>query len=156
MNMHINKVHHVTTINRVAEELGEDQDWLRDVANEMDVEDGVIWVYGVGDGVMAFTDFGIENLMDSSRCAERTSSGVEIPKHTRLRPTPDGYCVAAQPTGRKCLVKRLFLDHAATRNIDQKGRWLHSRKFGFTDQPISFDRIGSHDDDIVTFREHRI
>lgn len=63
--MHINKVHHVTTINRVAEELGEDEDWLRDVANEMDVEDGVIWVYGVGeDGVMAFTDFGIENLME--------------------------------------------------------------------------------------------
>lgn len=63
--MHINKVHHVTTINRVAEELGEDEDWLRDVANEMDVEDGVIWVYGVGeDGVRAFTDFGIENLME--------------------------------------------------------------------------------------------
>jgi hypothetical protein len=31
----------------------------------MDVEDGVIWVYGVGDdGVMAFTSFGIENLID--------------------------------------------------------------------------------------------
>ena len=63
--MHTNKVHHVTTINRVAEELGEDVDWLRHVANEMEIEDGVIWVYGVGeDGVMAFTDFGIENLID--------------------------------------------------------------------------------------------
>ena len=62
--MHINKVHHVTTINRIAEDLGEDEDWLRDVANEMEIEDGVIWVYGVGeDGVMAFTDFGIETLM---------------------------------------------------------------------------------------------
>ena len=31
----------------------------------MDVEDGVIWVYGIGeDGVMAFTDFGIETLID--------------------------------------------------------------------------------------------
>jgi hypothetical protein len=59
--MHINKVHRVTTITRVAEQLGEDEDWLRDVANEMDTEDGLIWVYGVGeDGVMAFTDFGIE------------------------------------------------------------------------------------------------
>ena len=29
----------------------------------MDTEDGVIWVYGVNeDGVMAFTEFGIENL----------------------------------------------------------------------------------------------
>jgi hypothetical protein len=63
--MHINKVHHVTTINRVAKDLGETEDWLSDVANEMDIEDGVIWVYGGGeDGVMAFTDFGIENLVD--------------------------------------------------------------------------------------------
>ena len=61
--MHVNKVHHVTTINRVAKDLGENEDWLFDVANEMDTEDGVIWVYGLGeDGVMAFTDFGIENL----------------------------------------------------------------------------------------------
>jgi hypothetical protein len=63
--MPVNKVHHVTTINRVAKDLGEDEDWLFDVANEMDVEDGVIWVYGIGDeGVMAFTDFGIENLIN--------------------------------------------------------------------------------------------
>jgi hypothetical protein len=63
--MHVNKVHHVTTINRVAKDLGVTEDWLSDVANEMDIEDGVIWVYGVGeDGVMAFTDFGIENLVD--------------------------------------------------------------------------------------------
>ena len=63
--MHVNKVHHVTTINRVASDLGENEDYLSDVPNEMDIEDGVIWVYGVGDdGVMAFTDFGIENLID--------------------------------------------------------------------------------------------
>jgi hypothetical protein len=59
----VNKVHHVNTIARVAEMLGEDEDWLWDVANEMDQEDGQIWVYGVGD-VMAFTDFGIETLID--------------------------------------------------------------------------------------------
>jgi hypothetical protein len=62
---HVNKVHHVTTINRVAEQLGEDVDWLWDIANEMEIEDGVIWVYGVGeDGVLAFTDFGIESLLE--------------------------------------------------------------------------------------------
>ena len=59
----VNKVHHVHTIARVAEMLGEDEDWLWDVADEMDQEDGLIWVYGLGDdGVMAFTDFGIETL----------------------------------------------------------------------------------------------
>jgi len=66
--MHVNKVHHVTTIDRVAQQLGEDVDWLSDIANEMEIEDGVIWVYGVGqDGVRAFTDFGIENLIELIR-----------------------------------------------------------------------------------------
>jgi hypothetical protein len=59
----VNKVHHVCTIAHVAEMLGEDEEWLWDVATEMDQEDGLIWVYGPGDeGVMAFTDFGIETL----------------------------------------------------------------------------------------------
>jgi hypothetical protein len=59
----VNKVHQVHTIARVAEMLGEDEDWLWDVATEMDAEDGLIWVYGPGDdGVMAFTDFGIDTL----------------------------------------------------------------------------------------------
>ncbi len=63
--MHINKVHHVTTITRLAKDLGEDEDWLWHVANEMDAEDGLIWVYGAGDdGVMAFSDFGVETLME--------------------------------------------------------------------------------------------
>jgi hypothetical protein len=31
----------------------------------MEIEDGVIWVYGVGeDGALAFTDFGIESLIE--------------------------------------------------------------------------------------------
>lgn len=63
--MHVNKVSRVTTIARVAEDLGEDEDWLHQVANEMDVEDGIIWVYGVGDAaVRTFTDFGIETLVE--------------------------------------------------------------------------------------------
>ncbi|WP_315786155.1 hypothetical protein [Bradyrhizobium sp. SZCCHNPS1003] len=65
MTTHVNKVHHVTTIAKVAKDLGEDEDWLQDVASGMDIEDGVIWVYGVADdGVMAITDFGIENLIE--------------------------------------------------------------------------------------------
>jgi hypothetical protein len=62
---HVNKVSHVTTIDRVAADLGENQDWLFDVACEMDTEDGVIWIRGLGeDVVMAFTDFGIETLVE--------------------------------------------------------------------------------------------
>jgi hypothetical protein len=59
---------HFRTIARVAESLGEEEDWLSDVANEMEIEDGVIWVYGFGeDGIRAFTDFGIENLIELIR-----------------------------------------------------------------------------------------
>lgn len=52
MTTHVNKVHHVTTITQVARDLEEDEDWLWDIANEMEIEDGVIWVYGIGeDGI---------------------------------------------------------------------------------------------------------
>jgi AmiR/NasT family two-component response regulator len=65
MTTHVNKVHHVTTVAKVAKDLGEDANWLQDVANDMDIEDGVIWVYGAGDdGIMALTDFGIDNLIE--------------------------------------------------------------------------------------------
>lgn len=98
MTTHVNKVHHVTTITQVAKDLGEDEDWLRDIAIEMEIEDGLIWVYGVGeDGVQAFTDFGIENLIELVRFykenpnCSRAGSGIDP---TSLRPTPDAYCRA--------------------------------------------------------------
>ena len=65
MSAQRNKVHHVTTIARVAIELGVDEDWLSDVANEMDPEDGLIWVYGPdNEGIMAFSDDGIDCLQE--------------------------------------------------------------------------------------------
>jgi len=55
----------VFTIARVAAMLGEDADWLCDVALEMDPEDGCLTVYDVNDdGTTAFTRFGIENLKE--------------------------------------------------------------------------------------------
>lgn len=66
----VNKVHRVTTIARVAEMLGEDEELLWEMAEEMDPEAGLIWVYGAGEiaeGVMAFTNFGIERLTDLIR-----------------------------------------------------------------------------------------
>ena len=73
--MHLNKVYSVKTIERVAAELGETVERIFDLALDMETEDGVIWVYGLGDdGVIAFTPFGIENLkerieMDQDRAA---------------------------------------------------------------------------------------
>jgi hypothetical protein len=55
----------VFTIARVAAMLGEDEDWLSDVALEMDPEDGRMAVYGVNDeGTTGFTSVGIENLKE--------------------------------------------------------------------------------------------
>ena len=65
LSMHVNKVSHVRTIDRVAKELGEDVDWLYHVALEMEPEDGAIGVRGLGDdSVMTFTDFGVDNLVE--------------------------------------------------------------------------------------------
>ena len=55
----------VFTIARVAKMLGEDVDWLSDVALEMEPEDGRLTVYDAHDeGTTAFTRFGIENLKE--------------------------------------------------------------------------------------------
>jgi hypothetical protein len=55
----------VFTIGRVAQMLGANEDWLLDVANEMEPEDGCLWIYGPREEtILAFTDFGIENLTD--------------------------------------------------------------------------------------------
>ena len=72
--MHVNKVSHVRTIDLVAKELGEDVDVLFDVALEMEPEDGVIWVQGLDDErVMAFTDFGVESLVELIKIRRETT-----------------------------------------------------------------------------------
>jgi hypothetical protein len=75
MTTQVNKVHHVTTITQVAKDLGEDEDWLRDVSIEMEIEDGVIWVYGVGeDGEKPSPTSVSKTWSNSSGCTEK--SGV--------------------------------------------------------------------------------
>jgi hypothetical protein len=55
----------VFTIAQVMAMLGENEDWLSDVALEMDPEVGRMTIYGVNDeGTTGFTWFGIENLKD--------------------------------------------------------------------------------------------
>ena len=72
--MHVNKVSHVRTIDLVAKDLGEDVDFLLDVALEMEPEDGVIWIYGLDDeSVMAFTDFGVDSLLELIKIHRETT-----------------------------------------------------------------------------------
>lgn len=68
----------IFTIARVGEMLGEDVDWLSDVALEMDPEDGRLTVYDVHDeGTTAFTDFGIENLKELVEIHKANPSIIE-------------------------------------------------------------------------------
>lgn len=54
---------HVYTISRVAQMLGEDEDWLDEISIELDLEEGRLTVLGLDDeGTTAFTRFGIDNL----------------------------------------------------------------------------------------------
>jgi hypothetical protein len=61
---HVNRVHSVRTIGLVAQELDKTEDEIADLALGMDPEDGLIWVYSPEHegGIMAFTNYGIENL----------------------------------------------------------------------------------------------
>src|ERR1700689_4368943 len=75
---HVNKVSHVFTLGHVAEMLGEDEEWLFDVAEEMDTEDGQLWVVGIGeDGVLAFPDDGIETPKNLIAIHKAVPSAIE-------------------------------------------------------------------------------
>jgi hypothetical protein len=65
-------ISHVFTISRVAEMLGENEDWLHELSIDMFPEDGCLHIVGIGGETMtAFTDFGIECLQDLIRESKR-------------------------------------------------------------------------------------
>jgi hypothetical protein len=73
----------VFTIGYVANLLGEDENWLFELAGDMFPEDGCLWVYGVGeDGVPAFTRDGIEYLQQI--IADKRAAGRAPPQ---VKPT---------------------------------------------------------------------
>ncbi len=58
----------VFTIRRVAQLLRRDEKLLWDLSDQLEPEDGVLWIYDF-DGVetLAFTEFGIKNLREIIR-----------------------------------------------------------------------------------------
>ena len=71
----------VFTLARVAEMLKEDEDFLHEIVIEMEPEDGVISVYGVGEEYTpAFTDFGIENLKELIPMYREQASPTDTPR----------------------------------------------------------------------------
>jgi hypothetical protein len=68
---------HAVTIRRAAEILGEDEELLWDLVDQMEPEDGRLWIYDTDDKhTIAFTDWGLENLREI------------LAEHKRSRPPP--------------------------------------------------------------------
>jgi hypothetical protein len=58
-------VSHVFTLALAAQMLGESEDRLWELADQLDPEDGVLWVHDIGEReTMAFTDLGIATLKE--------------------------------------------------------------------------------------------
>ena len=57
----------VYTIAYAAEILGEDEEWLIELAGQLEPEDGCLWIYDTGDrATLGFTERGIESLKELS------------------------------------------------------------------------------------------
>jgi hypothetical protein len=55
----------VFTIARAALMLGEDEEWLHELAEQLEPEDGCLWIYGTRDReTLGFTERGIESLKE--------------------------------------------------------------------------------------------
>jgi hypothetical protein len=71
-------------------------DWLHDVANEMEIDDGVIWVYGVEeDGISAFT-------------AVMSKPEVEAPRRIECSQDRSAPCVVAKREKRHSYLKAML------------------------------------------------
>jgi hypothetical protein len=57
----------VCTIAHAAELLGETEEWLEELADQLEPEDGLLWIYDTDDRAMlGFTEHGIECLKELS------------------------------------------------------------------------------------------
>ena len=58
---------YVYTIARAAEMLGEDEEWLQELAEQLEPEDGCLSIYDTHDrATLGFTERGIESLKELS------------------------------------------------------------------------------------------
>jgi hypothetical protein len=59
---------HVFTIRRAAQMLNRDEELLWDLSDQLEPEDGMIWVYDIDDGqTLAFTRAGLDALSEIIR-----------------------------------------------------------------------------------------
>ena len=77
-------ISYVFTISRVAEMLGEDEEWLDEISIQLDPEDGRLRVLGLGDeATTAFSPFGVGNLAELVQI-HKTDPGL-LPRRPKPR-----------------------------------------------------------------------
>ena len=82
----------VFTTARVAQMLGEDEAWLDELADQLEPEDGCLWIYDTdGRATLGFTTRGVESLI------ARSGDRPQIASAQHPRPSPDGYCYTSRP-----------------------------------------------------------
>ena len=84
MTTQLNKIYAIKTIALVAQEIGEDEEWLSEIIDEMEPEDGLIWVYGPdGEGTAAFS---INQVIDKPILQMQSSVKIQedLRSHVRL------------------------------------------------------------------------
>lgn len=103
--------------------IGESVDWLYDDATEMDAEDGVIWVYGLGhEQLMAFTNFGIETLVELIKIHKDDSTLLRIEK---AKPFIPAACAGWLPITRSTRGRwsRAFPDPRSGAYCEPRSEW---------------------------------
>ena len=79
----------VFTIRRAAQILGRAEELLWDLLDNLEPEDGLIWVYDIDGETPAFTEFGIETLRELIR--EFVDKRVGGPPAKAFTPRPSPY-----------------------------------------------------------------
>ncbi|WP_366929719.1 hypothetical protein [Mesorhizobium sp.] len=81
--MQRNKVHHVSTAERVASDLGVSEAFIQDLTLGLEPEDGVIWVYGA-----TMTTGSWPSPMKALRRSNSSSKNIIASHHRNLDPAP--------------------------------------------------------------------
>ena len=95
---------YVFTIARAAEMLGEDEQWLHELADQLEPKDGCFWIYDTDDrATLGFAERGIESLKELSLDQKRRAGPT-----SQLSPTAAlaGWIPGSRPSSRWCGARR--------------------------------------------------
>jgi hypothetical protein len=135
MTTQLNKIYAIKTIALVAQEMGEDEQWLNEIIDEMEPEDGLIWSMDQrAKAPQPSLTSASKTWKTSSENAGARKSSSRIFHRMRTTPMPNAtdlarsasrrQCPPPRPAARRSRVARC--DHALFRN---RQRLFHGHQF---------------------------